>query len=165
VNTTTRSSRIGPAAAIILGCALAITPITAHAGETDATQRDVGSIRLVPNDADPRGRHVVRGAASADTGLAPFAARGNLGQQLEADAGQTATGILPILRQHVEADRGDAVPDIRPNLRQRIEDGRTPEPVPPPRVVPNDTDPRERQVRAPAPVPDVYVHQRVLGLG
>lgn len=146
MNTTSRTRRIGPTTAALLGCALAITPITAHAGETDASQRDIGSVRLVPNDADPRGRHVVREVASADTG-------------------QTAIGVLPNLRQQVEADRGDTVPDIPPNRRQRIEDDRTPEPVPPPRVVPNDTDPRERQVRAPAPVPDVYVHQRVLGLG
>ena len=165
MNITSRTRRIGPTTAVLLGCALAITPITAHAGETDASQRDVGSVRLVPNDADPRGRHVVRQAASADTGFAPFATRGNLRQQLEADRGRTAPDVLPNLRQQVEADRGDAVPGIRPNLRQRIEDGRTPEPVPPPRVAPNDTDPRERQVRAPAPVPDVYVHQRILGLG
>lgn len=165
MNTTTRTSRIGPAAAILLGCALAITPITAQAGETDASQRDVGSVRFVPNDADPRGRHLVRQAAPPETGLAPFAARGNLRQQLEADAGQTATGILPNLRQQLEADGAETQSNPEPNLRQRIEDDRTPEPVPLPRVVPNDTDPRERRVRAPAAAPDVYVHQRVLGLG
>lgn len=165
MNTTSRTSRIGPTTAILLGCALAITPITAHAGETDASQRDVGSVRFVPNDADPRGRHVVRESASTDTGLAPFAARRNLRQQLEADRSRTAPDVLPNLRQQVEVDRGDAIPDIRPNLRQRIEDDRTPESVPPPRVVPNETGPRERQVRAPAAVPEVYVHQRVLGLG
>ena len=57
------------------------------------------------------------------------------------------------------------VPVSGGNLRQRIEDDRTPGPVPAPRVVPNDADPRERQVRAPAAAPEVYVHQRVLGLG
>lgn len=165
MNTTPRTRRIGPTAAILLGCALAITPITAQAGETGASQREVSSIRLVPNDADPRGRHLVRQAASADTGIAPFAARGNLRQQLEADAGQTATGVLPNLRQQLEADGGETPSARQPNLRQRIEDDRTPEPVPPPRVVPNDTDPRERQVCAPAAAPDVYVHQRILGLG
>lgn len=165
MNTTSRTRRIGPTTAVLFGCALAITPITAHAGETDATQRDVGSVRLVPNDADPRGRHVVREAASADNGLAPFATRGNLRQQLEADAGQTATGVLPNLRQQLEADGGEAPSGPRATLRQRIEDDRTPGPVPAPRVVPNDADPRERQVRAPAAAPEVYVHQRVLGLG
>ena len=146
MNTTSRTRRVGPATAIILGCALAVTPITAHAGETDVSQRNVGSVRFVPSDSDPRSRHVVRRAASADARLAPFAARGNLRQQLEADRGQTATDVLP-------------------NLRQRIEDDRSPEPVPPPRVVPNDTDPREhREVRAPTAAPEVHVHLRILAL-
>lgn len=146
MTTTSRNRRIGPTAAILLGCALAITPITAQAGATDASQRDVGSVRFVPNDADPRGRHLVPQAAPPDTGLAPFAARGNLRQQLEADGGEASSSP-------------------HPNLRQRIEDDRSPEPVPPPRVVPNDTDPREhRQARAPSAAPDVYVHLRVLGL-
>ena len=142
MNTTSRTRRIGPTIALLLGCALAVTPITAQAGVTDASERGIGSVRFVP---------------SPD--------RGNLRQQLEADRGQTAPGTTPNLRQRMEADRGDTSAESRPNLRQRIEDDRTPAPVPPPRVVPNDTDPREhRQVRAPVAAPEVHVHLRILRL-
>lgn len=153
-----------PAAAILLACAFAITPISAGAGETDAFRRDLGSVRFVPDIADPRSPHV-RQTVSADTGLAPLAARGNLRQQLEADAGQNPAGGLPNLRHQLETDHGEASSGSGDNLRQRIEDDRTPEPVPPPRVVPNDTDPREHhRVRAPSAAPAVHVHMRVLGL-
>ena len=138
MTTTSRTSRIAPAAALLLGCALAVTPITASAGETDASQQHVGSVRSVPN----------------------------LRQQLEADRGKVPSAPRPNLRQQMEADGGAAPSGPRPDLRQRIQGDRTPEPVPMPTVVPDDTDPREhRKLSARSEAPDVYVHLRILALG
>ncbi|GAA1061060.1 hypothetical protein [Agromyces bracchium] len=169
MNTASRTRRIGPATAILLGCALAITPITAHAGETDASPRDVDNVRFVPSDSDPRGHHVVRQVVPADSGITSPTAPRNLRQQLEADRG-TVPSIPSVprsnLRQQLEADGGSAPSRPRPTLRQQIEDDGPLEPVPMPRVVPDDTDPRvHRRLSGPSEAPDVYVHQRVVGLG
>jgi hypothetical protein len=65
----------------------------------------------------------------------------------------------------MEADRG-STPEVQPSQRRPIEDDRSIEPVPPPRVPLNDTDPREHhQVRGPSAAPDVYIHLRILSLG
>lgn len=128
MSTTTSARLVRSVTAVLLGYALAITPISANAAETDA-------------------------------------ARTNLRQQLEADRGSVTREVQPNLRQQMEADRGPMA-EVQPYQQRRIEDHRSPEPVPPPRVVPNDTDPRERPRAGARPErPDVYIHLRVLGLG
>jgi hypothetical protein len=65
----------------------------------------------------------------------------------------------------MEADRGPTS-EVPPSQQRPIEDHRSIEPVPPPRVPLNDTDPREpRQVRGPTAAPDVFIHLRILALG
>ena len=147
MSTTTSARLVRSVTAVLLGYALAITPISANAAETDAARTNL------------------RQQLEADRGSATREIQPNLRQQLEADRGSVTRKVQPNLRQQMEADRGPMA-EVQPYQQRRIEDHRSPEPVPPPRVVPNDTDPRERPRAGARPErPDVYIHLRVLGLG
>jgi hypothetical protein len=115
MNTTTITNRLGPAAALLIGSALALAPIAAHASETVAAPATL----LVPSGPD-----------------IALSAPDNLRQAIEADREavvvQDAAG--PTLRQRIEADRAAEVPTgtttpaptgrSAPTLRQLIEGDR-----------------------------------------
>lgn len=125
MDTTKNTHRVGSAAAILIGSAIALVPVTASASQTAATL-------AVPNGPD-----------------IAISAADNLRQAIEADRGTTAptsteARTVP-LRQLIEADRAAQVPSSAPDLReiplrQLIEADRpvvvTPQPAPDRRDVP-----------------------------
>ena len=141
MNTNTRTPRIGLATASLLGLVLVLVPNTAHANETHAARAGGGAIvRIVPNDLDPRGHHVVRSTVPVDRGSAASANERNVRQQVEADRGSPAAVVTP-----------RSVPnDLDPRGHHRLPASPQPEapsqssdtPAPTPRSFPGDVDPR-----------------------
>ena len=90
MDTTKNTHRVGSAAAILIGSAIALVPDTASASQTAATL-------AVPNGPD-----------------IAISAADNLRQVIEADRGTTATTSTEartvLLRQLIEADRGTTAP-------------------------------------------------------
>jgi len=131
MNTTTITNRLGPAAALLIGSALALAPIAAHSSETVAAP----AILIVPSGPDIAlsAADNLRQAIEADREAAVVqdAAGPTLRQRIEADrAAEVATTppaptgrSAPTLRQLIEADRAADVPPgtAAPTLRQQME--------------------------------------------
>ena len=85
MNTTKNTRSAGAAAAILLGCVLALTPITAHASQTG------NAATMMPNGPD-----------------IALSATANLRQALHADRAQEQSprSVDKTLRQLIEEDRG-----------------------------------------------------------
>ena len=118
MDTAQRTHRTGLTLALLLGGALAVAPLTAHATVSSET-----GVAPQPN---------LRQLIEADREAPVQGGRGerpprNLRQLVEADR-PPESFELPVvrpdgnLRQLIEADRRAApIPDVRPNLRQLIE--------------------------------------------
>jgi hypothetical protein len=105
MNTTKITNRLSPVAAILLGSAIAVVPITAHASVQSGTAPAFSILRSGPDIA--------------------ISATGNLRQAIEADRAPAVVADVsgPTLRQQMEADRAPAVAaDVSgPTLRQQME--------------------------------------------
>jgi hypothetical protein len=105
MNTTKITNRLSPVAAILLGSAIAVVPITAHASVQSGTAPAFSILRSGPDIA--------------------ISASGNLRQAIEADRAPAVVADVsgPTLRQQIEGDRGaDVSPRTAdPTVRQLVE--------------------------------------------
>jgi hypothetical protein len=105
MNTDTFTHRIGHGAAILIGFAIVLSPVTVHASETGVTATDLQA-RFVSSDLDPRGRHVARQLVPTGPDITDDSSGPTLRQLMEADRGEASRGSsAPTLRQLMEADR------------------------------------------------------------
>ena len=130
MNTTKNTRSAGAAAAILLGCVLALTPITAHASQTG------NAATMMPNGPD-----------------IALSATDNLRQLIEADRPQELSprSADKTLRQLIEEDRAPEVvsSSAEKTLRQLMEEDRAPEaaiPLLPPSEAPQTADKTLRQL-------------------
>lgn len=141
MNTNTRTPRVGLATASLLGLVLVLAPSTVHANDTQAARAGGGVIvSFVPNDLDPRGRHVVRSTVPVDRAPAASANKRNVREQIEADRGSPIGAATP---SYVPNDLDPRGRHQLPASQQPAESPQPSDtPAPTSRSFPGDIDPR-----------------------